>query len=268
MTDEVKTGQAERFSEGYPERETRTDTRHAGLSFKGLKLSGFERQLITGNRCEAFLDMKCVFHPDSLDIYYNTDQYLRMDDVLRSGMTELDTALILCREFLDALTICEDYLLSPGDLSFRNENLFCTREITAVKFMYVPGCRNQMTIREKLIDIIDTVIEYDEGDDRKVSRLSDYKNKLYMSSQDLRSLTVLTEDVIRKCRSDQRISVQAAEQDKLSVSEHSPFRKTDSGKNSGLLQEEGVMYRENDEKKRDPQKIGRKLKHIFSELVS
>ena len=227
--------------------------------------------------------MKCVFHPDSTDIYYDTERYVRLDEVLRSGMTELNTVLIVCREFLEALKVCEDYLLSTADLSFRDENIFCNGDITTVKFMYVPGYQNRMSIREKLVDIVDTVIEYDEGEDLKISCLSDYKNRLYTGNQDLRSLSILTEDTIRKNGTDQRRRLNTSEQNleiqenkrreksnavRSSVAEHSPFRKENNGKTVSVLQEESKNYGKKDGKQENPSKIGSKLKHLFSELVS
>ncbi len=283
MTTEERPDRIVETEDYQPEPEQLTEGRNVGLTFRNLKLSGFQRQLITGNRCEAFLDMKCVFHPDSTDIYYDTERFVRLDEVLRSGMTELNTVLIVCREFLEALKICEDYLLSTADLSFRDEHLFCTGDITTVKFMYVPGYQNHMSIREKLVDIVDTVIEYDEGEDLKISCLSDYKNRLYMGSQDLRALSILTEDIIRKNGPDQRRFMTDPEQNievpenrrrekgnpvRFTVQDHSPFRKPDNGKNVSALQEEGKKYGNNEDKQQNPSKIGSKLKHLFSELVT
>lgn len=283
MSDVGRTGQMEADTAQKLDLQKLTENHHTGLSFSGLKLSGFERQLITGNRCEAFLNMKCVFHPDSMDIYYDAERYLHLGEVLRSGMTGLDTVLVICREFLEALKVCEDYLLSEGDLSFQDEHLFCAEDLTAVKFMYIPGYRNAMSIREKLIDIIDTVIEYDEGEDRKVSCLSDYKNRLYTGGQDLKSLSILTEDTIRKNGSEQRTPLQMAEQTRegsenrkrekgtpvrFPVPEQSPFRNVNSGKITGFLQEEGEAYGTRDEQSGSSPRFGKKLKSLFNDLVS
>lgn len=255
---------------------------HSRLSFQGLSFSEYERQLITGNRCEAFLEMKSVFHGDSIDIFYDTERYLNVYEVLRSGLSEKDTVFSLCRGFLDALITCEDYLLAPEDLSFRNEHVFCTSDLSSVRFMYIPKYRNHVSIRDKLVDMVDTVIEYGEGDDLFISSLSDYKNRLYTGGQELRSLSILTEETIRRHSSAHRmlqnkveseqgetekkrekgIPVKFLSMDRVGSGESLP------GSFPAFIREEQEVYDQKREKSGNSLKLGERIKNLFNDLVS
>lgn len=261
--------------------------RGQGLTFRGLELSRFERQLITGNRCGAFLDMKCVFHNDSTDIIYDTERFIRLDDVLSSGITDLDTVLSLCRAFLEALWVCGDYLVSSEDLSFKNENIYCARDLSSIRFMYVPGYRNHMSIRDKLVDILDTAIEYDDGRGGTVAFLSDFKNRLYTGGKDLRALNHITEEMIRRNAPDRGAEAphygeeagkkRRARGMAVRFAAHGDVLKAEekAGGPPGFLRQESSDYGKKggfQEKKKDGSKdgsgLGAMIKNLFNELVS
>lgn len=254
-----------------------------GLTFRGLKLSPFERQLITGNRCSAFLDMKCVFHHDSTDVFYATDGFVRLDDALGSGEACLDTVLALCRAFLEALRICGDHLLSWEDLSFQNENIYCARDLSSIRFMYVPGYRNHVSVRDKLVDILDTAIEYDDGEEGTVPFLSEYKNRIYTGGKDLRALKIITDEMIRKNLPDREMDRSFYEEESgrkrrargMSVrfaprGDVPPSEEMHGGPPGFLRQETEarVKNRGNQKEAKGGSGFGAKIRDIFNELVS
>ncbi len=254
----------------------------SAYTFRGLTLTPFERQLITGNRCEAFLEMKCIFHSDSMDVYYNTEHYLRICDVLRSGLVAQESFYAICREFLESLKVCQDYLLTVRDLSFRDENLYCTRDFSAVRLMYIPGCRNTVSVREKLIDLADTAIESGGGDLAFVSSLSEYKNRLYTGGADLRSLSILTEESARKQSTGQRTKETDREPDrgesekrrekgiavKFSVPDRFSSGAVSSGGFPAFAREEHAVYEQSPEENGSPSTLRTRIRNLFNDLVS
>ena len=54
----------------------------------------------------------------------------------------------------------------------------------------------------------------------------------------------------------------------FTVPDHSPFKKTNNGKTVSVLKEESKKYGNNEDKQENTTRIGSKLKHLFSELVS
>ena len=255
---------------------------HSRLSFEEFSFSEYERQLITGNRCEALLEMKTVFHGDSIDIFYDTERYLNVYEVLRSGLSEKEAVFSLCRGFLDALITCGDYLLAPEELSFKNAHVYCTRDLSAVRFMYIPKFRNHISIREKLVDMVDTAIEYGEGDDFFISSLSEYKSRMYTGGQELRSLSILTEETIRRHSSEHRmlqnivdseqgetekrrekgIPVKFLSVDRVGSGEMFP------GSFPAFIREEKEVYDQKREKSGNALKLGERIKNLFNDLVS
>lgn len=219
-------------------RESDTGNGHVSYFTKKTQFSEFERQLMTGNRCRALLNMRCVFEGRGTRIYYAADGCMRLDEILKSGMAGARDVFSICSAFLETLRLCEDFLLKPSDLPFdSDEHIFCRHRASGVRFMYIPGYKNEMGIREKLADIADTAIEYCMTDDRNIMMLSDFKGRLYSVSDELRPLMLLTEASARRC-------VQISNEGKQSNSEESA-EGGESAESSALtaLKEEAGMYK-------------------------
>lgn len=164
------------------------------------EFSEFERQIMTGNRCRSLLNMRCVFSAEGTKIFYAADHCVRLDAILKSGMADIYDILSLCSAFLETLNIMRDFMLNPSDIPYdSDEYIFCQHRVPGLKFAYIPGYKNKMSVREKLSEIADTAIEYCITDDSGVRMLSDYKGRLYSVNDEIRPLMLLTEEEARKC---------------------------------------------------------------------
>lgn len=255
-----------------------SEHRHSpGLTLQGVRLSSFQRHMITGSHCEAFLEMTCVFDGDRTDIFYNTDQYVRVDEVLKDEKTGVEDVMTVCSGLLEAIRICSEYLLSAKDLSLQNEQIYCTGDLSAVKLMYVPGYQNELNIRDKLADLIDTAIEYSDSE-ADILCFSDYKRRLYIEGKDLRSLEMITEEITRKSRQEKNPPEPAVREEMpekrkrakgVSVKRGGPYsgsEGTGSGEASVLLREESIHYQKKKQKKGSgggTSGFGTKLKSLF-----
>lgn len=225
------------------------------MKFDVSKLSEYVKHLITDSRCEALLNMKCVFSRESVEIYYSAGKFIRMEEILMSGMADPAAVLQMCRSFLEAVDICRDYLLTLEDLDFGDGCIYTSHDFSTVKFLYMPGRHNRMGLREKLADIVDTAIEYSDDEDRKIIFLSEYKNRLYAGRDDLLTLMAATEEMLRRNLSEKKHSQSSDDQDE--EYQENPSQTT----SLSVMKEEEKHYEEKP-------RLGRKLKNIFNELVS
>lgn len=227
------------------------------------EFSEFEKQIMTGNRCRALLNMRCVFNSGGTRIYYAADNCVRLDDILRSGMADAYDVLSICSAFLETLNLCSDHLLAPSDIPFdRDENIFCQHRASGVRFAYIPGYVNEMGVREKLVDIADTAIEYCLADDSNIRMLSDYKGRLYSVSDEMRPLMLLTEESARKCS--EICAVRGGEKTaaRVPTAESEQAKAADSTALEALKEEAGIY------KARAGAGIRTKLRTLIDGLVS
>ncbi len=169
------------------------------LHYQKEDLTSFQTQLIIGNYCEGFLDMRCVMTETEMEIYYSSENRIRMDEILRYSVWNASDILRLCREFLKGIFICEEYLLHSDELSFSDEYIFCRGTGDEVRFLYAPGNEDSMGVREKLVNMVDTGMEQ-VGDDM-IEILLDYKKSIYSGSFSTSALIDLTEDYLRRSSS-------------------------------------------------------------------
>ncbi len=169
------------------------------LHYQKEDMTPFQLQLMIGNYCEAFLDMRCVMTETEMEIYYSPENSTRLDEILHYSIWSASDILLLCREFLKGIYICEEYLLRSDELSFSDEYIFCNGTGGPVRFLYAPGNEDSMGVREKLVNIVDTGME--QVGDEMMEILLDYKKSIYSGNFSTTALMELTEDYLRKSSS-------------------------------------------------------------------
>ena len=163
------------------------------LSVDAAGLSGLERNLLENNSCSALLEMKCVFEGESVEIVYNSSGMKTLDQVLAGEMAGPVSVLEICSDFLQAVRICEDYLLTEKDLSFDNKDIFFSGDMAGVRLKYYPRCGDDVTVREKLAGIADEAMDCQGDLDGIVELMSVYKKRLCsVGEYDINDLLFIT----------------------------------------------------------------------------
>lgn len=186
----------------------------AAVSLKAdsREFSPFERNLLVHNPCSALIEMKCIFEENSVEIVYETGGMRSLDQVLAGSLNGPSAVFNICSDILYAVRICTDHLLTERDLSFADDNIFFSGDLSAVRFQYIPHGGDTMTVREKLASIADEAIEYHSEAEGMVEIMSDYKKKLYsLGSCNLEDLIFITGQCAKTCGSTRTVTKPAAE---------------------------------------------------------
>lgn len=161
------------------------------------ELSEMETVLITRNLCGAFLDMRCIAEGEKIEIYYDTAGFILLSEYLENRKCRPSEVLKICVSFLNAAVLCEDYMLSFREVSFRDADVYYSAERSEVRIRYIPGYENKTGIREKLVDIVDSSIKYRDDYSGFIEPLSIYKRKLFFGDHDIHELLDITEECVR-----------------------------------------------------------------------
>ena len=182
------------------------------LSVDVSGLSGFEKNLLEHHACSALLEMKCIYEGDSVEIVYNTGGMKTLDQVLAGSLADPAAVLTVCSDFLQAVRICEDYLLTERDLSFDDRSIYFSGDLVGVRFKYYPGCGDNVSVREKLAAIADEAMEYHGDREGMVELMSVYKKRLYSIGEcDSRDLVFITDQCAKAYQGKQSVREERTE---------------------------------------------------------
>ena len=114
------------------------------MKFAASAVSPYERHVILGNECPAFVEMNAVRSGADYDIFYRMTGYMRLETYIRKNEFTGPDILRLTADVLGLIRSCEDYLLFPEYISFRAEHILVSAEDHSLRLIYLPGFRTTM----------------------------------------------------------------------------------------------------------------------------
>ena len=92
------------------------------ICLDNLKLSPYTREVILSNKCDVLLEMRSIYSSENVEIYYLTDDFENVDELMRHNN---DFDVLACiSDMLHALKRCEDYLIYPEELLLSPESIY------------------------------------------------------------------------------------------------------------------------------------------------
>ncbi len=168
------------------------------LTFRDLNLSENESRIITGNRCDALLDMRCIMDGGETEIIYSAEKYVRLDEFFRTGVSTAEDILMTVAEIFRMIDVCRDHLIMYGEVPLEADRIFCGKSGREIRFMYIPGYRRESGVRESVVELIDLAEESAVNVEADMyEKLAGFKNKLFSAEGSMESLASVAEEYIR-----------------------------------------------------------------------
>ncbi len=167
------------------------------IKFNNISLSEFERRVIVENKCDSFLDMRCISDKNSLEIFYSDDGFRVLGDVVKENVKEPSDLLMIINAILRAVRDCGNYLITPEEICLSEECIYYSEESRRAGFLYIPGYKSDLEIREQIVEIVDRAVEKSERMALMMKTISRYKMKIYEDEYGIDDLMRITEDFIR-----------------------------------------------------------------------
>lgn len=169
------------------------------LTFRDLNLSENENRIITGNRCDAFLGMRCIRDGSETEIIYSSEKYVRLDDFFRTGVSGAEDVLMSVMEIFRMIDMCRDHLIMYSEIPLEADRIFCGRSGKEIKFMYIPGYRRESGVRESVVELIDAAEESAvNAEPDMCEKLAGFKNKLFSAEGNMETFVSTVEEYLRE----------------------------------------------------------------------
>ena len=127
------------------------------MKFAASAVSPYERHVILGNECPAFVEMHAVRSGADYDIFYRMAGYVRLETYIRTKELTGPDILRITADVLSLIRSCEEYLLFPEYISFRTDHVFVSTEDDSLRLIYLPGFRTTRSLKAQVVKFIDEI---------------------------------------------------------------------------------------------------------------
>lgn len=188
-------------ADGMPQRsyQQRGGEQRLHMKFAASAVSPYERHVILGNECPAFLEMHTVRNGADFDIFYRMTGYSRLETYVKRNRFSGYDLLRITADTLNLMKSCEEYLLFPEYLSFRTDHVFVSSEDDSLRLIYLPGYRTTRSLKSQVVRFLDDIV-YMGKPQRFEDVLGEYRDQVLLNEYGLKDYISAAEDLVRRNR--------------------------------------------------------------------